>query len=73
MVAQISNFINNTFVQTESKIDSFNPSNGVLLCSMPDSGKTEADMAVSAASSAFKTWSVTSASYRANIMNKIGK
>ena len=48
-VIKISNFINNAFVATENKIESFNPSNGRLLCLVPDSGKLEADMAVEAA------------------------
>ena len=45
----ISNFVNNVFVKSENKIESFNPSNGRLLCLVPDSGKLEADMAVEAA------------------------
>ncbi len=48
-IIKISNFINNAFVTTESKIESFNPSNGRLLCLVPDSGKLETDMAVEAA------------------------
>jgi len=49
----ISNFINNVFVQSETKIESFNPSNGRLLCLVPDSGKLETDMAVEAALQGF--------------------
>lgn len=45
-VVHISNFINNVFVPTESTIESFCPSNGKLLCHVPDSGPREADMAV---------------------------
>jgi acyl-CoA reductase-like NAD-dependent aldehyde dehydrogenase len=53
----ISNFINNVFVQSESKIESFNPSNGRLLCLVPDSGKLETDMAVEAALQGYYTFS----------------
>ena len=72
MVVQINNFINNVFVSgDQDKIESFNPSNGELICTMPDSGHKEADMAVSAAAEAFKTWSVTTVEYRAHMLNKI--
>ena len=70
-VVHISNFINNVYVSTESHIESYNPSNGKLLCTVPDSGKREADMAVEAASQAFKTWSMTSPQQRAKYLNKI--
>ena len=72
MAVRISNFINNVYTTTENQIESHNPSNGSVLCVMSDSGKKEADMAVTAANQAFKTWSVTSPQYRANILNKIG-
>ena len=70
-VVHISNFINNVYVPTENKIESFNPSTGKPLCLVPDSGKMETDMAVEAASQAFKTWSLTSYNERARILNKI--
>ena len=68
---KLSNFINNVFVPTEKGIESFNPSNGKLLYIMPDSGKTETDMAVEAALLAFKTWSMTSVRRRAQLLNRI--
>lgn len=71
MATHISNFINNVFVPINNKIESYNPSNGKLLCYVPDSGKREADMAVEAASQAFKSWSLTSPMERARILNKI--
>ena len=70
-VIQISNFINNVFVPTESQIESQNPSTGKLLCYVPDSGKKETDMAVESAFQAFKTWSCTSVEKRAKILNRI--
>ena len=68
---QISNFINNVFVASEASIESRNPSNGQLLCYVPDSGKKETEMAVEAAFQAFKTWSCTSNNYRSKILNRI--
>ncbi len=67
----ISNFINNAFVASDSKIESLNPSNGKLLCLVPDSGKKEADLAVESALQAFKTWSKESPQARADYLNKI--
>lgn len=71
MVVRLSNFINNVYVPTVSQVESFNPSTGKLLYFTSDSGKEEADMAVTAANQAFKTWSLTSTNYRAQILNKI--
>jgi acyl-CoA reductase-like NAD-dependent aldehyde dehydrogenase len=67
----IKNFINNNYVLTDNTIDSFNPANGKLISKMPDSGKNEVDMAVEAASQAFKRWSITTVQERARILNKI--
>ena len=71
MEVQISNFINNTYLSCEENIKSYNPSNGKVLCLVPDSGKKEADMAVESARQAFKTWSKTSVVQRAAFLNKI--
>lgn len=71
MAVQISNFINNVFVPTSTKLESYDPSNGQLLCYVPDSGKKECDIAVEAAAQAFKTWSHTSHIERAKILNRI--
>ena len=71
MAIQISNFINNVFVPIEDKLESYDPSDGKLLCYVPDSGKRECDMAVEAASQAFKTWSMTSHIERAKLLNRI--
>jgi acyl-CoA reductase-like NAD-dependent aldehyde dehydrogenase len=71
MVIQINNFINNKYVSTENHIDGFNPSNGEIICKIPDSGKNEADMAIEAAKAAFESWSLTNFEYRAKILNKI--
>ena len=68
---RIQNFINNNFVASESYIDSYNPTNGKLISKIPSSGKNEVDMAVEAASQAFKEWSLTSVQERSKIMNKI--
>lgn len=70
-VLYLKNFINNNYFATESYIDSFNPTNGKLIAKVPNSGKLEVDMAVEAASQAFKKWSVKSAQERSNIMFKI--
>ncbi|RNA35112.1 aldehyde dehydrogenase family 8 member A1 [Brachionus plicatilis] len=71
MVIQITNFINNVFMPTSNHIESYDPSNGQLLCKVPDSGKNECDMAIEAAAQAFKTWSMTSQMERAKILNRI--
>lgn len=55
---KLANFINNVFVPTDEYIESYNPSTGDLHCLVPDSGKKEADIAVEAAHTAFKKWSV---------------
>lgn len=55
---RISNFINNVFLPTENYIESRNPSTDEVICFVPDSGKKEADIAVEAAHTAFKQWSV---------------
>lgn len=68
----ISNFIDNSYSKTENLIESFNPSNGQLLCVMPDSGESEANLAVRAAKEAFEGWSQESIEVRAGFLNKIG-
>jgi acyl-CoA reductase-like NAD-dependent aldehyde dehydrogenase len=70
-VIKISNFINNVFQPTNDYIESYSPNTGKLLCLVPDSGKRESDMAVEAAHTAFKTWSVKPVAERARILNKI--
>ena len=69
----IQNFINNAYSSTDMLIESFDPSNGQLLCVMPDSGENEAHMAVRAARQAFGSWSQESVEVRAEFLNKIGK
>lgn len=71
MVVEISNFINNIFVPTSNRIESYDPSNGQILCYVPDSGKKECDIAVEAAAQAFKSWSNTSHIERSKILNRI--
>ncbi len=71
MAINIHNFINNIYLPTESQIESTNPNNNELLCTIPNSGRNEAQMAVNAAKQAFKSWSLTTVAYRANLLNKI--
>jgi acyl-CoA reductase-like NAD-dependent aldehyde dehydrogenase len=70
-ILTLRNFINNEYVDTDSYFDSFNPSTGDLSTKIPNSGKKEAELAVSAASAAFLTWSKTSPTERAAYLNRI--
>ncbi len=53
--------------------DSHNPSNGKLLASFAKGNDKDIDAAVSAAKSAFTSWSQTSVTERATILNKIAE
>jgi aminomuconate-semialdehyde dehydrogenase len=70
-IITIHNFINNNDVPSESYIENINPSNGKLIAKIPNSGKIEADMAVEAASQAFRVWSQTSVQERSKYLNRI--
>jgi acyl-CoA reductase-like NAD-dependent aldehyde dehydrogenase len=70
-VLRLRNFINNQYVDTDSYVDSYNPSNGKLLAKIPNSGKSEAEAAVNAALEAFKKWSKTTPAERSVYLNRI--
>lgn len=69
----IDNFINNEFVKpTEGAyFDTFNPAHGVPHAQIPDSTKSDVDLAYKAASTAFTSWSKTTKAERARILYKI--
>ncbi|KAG4432258.1 hypothetical protein IFR05_012264 [Cadophora sp. M221] len=67
-------FINNKYVDAKSghRFSVTNPSNGTLVAEgVHSAGAEDVDLAVSAASQAFKIWSKTKGSERAKCMNKI--
>ncbi|XP_021378179.1 aldehyde dehydrogenase family 8 member A1-like [Mizuhopecten yessoensis] len=67
----VANFINGEFVPTNSYIPSFDPSTGKIWAKIPDSGEEEINKAVTAAQTAFKTWSVKTAEERSKVLMKI--
>ncbi|XP_053880234.1 2-aminomuconic semialdehyde dehydrogenase isoform X2 [Malaclemys terrapin pileata] len=67
----LENFINGKFVPCPSYIDSYDPSTGDVYCRVPDSGKEEVEVAVTAARDAFLGWSSKSPQERSQIMNKL--
>ncbi|XP_069107122.1 2-aminomuconic semialdehyde dehydrogenase-like [Argopecten irradians] len=69
----VANFINGEFVPASSYVPSFDPSTGKVWAKIPDSGAEEVDKAVTAAKTAFKTWSVKSAEERSKVLMKIAE
>lgn len=69
----LSNFISNDFVSSSSNewIDSFEPKTGRLYARMPSSSIADVEVAVSAATKAFKDWSRTSRAERSKYLLSI--
>ncbi|XP_041361231.1 2-aminomuconic semialdehyde dehydrogenase-like [Gigantopelta aegis] len=67
----VSNFINGKYEATSTYIDSYDPSTGEVWAKIPDSGQTEVDLAVKAATQAFDGWSSTPPAQRSKILNRI--
>jgi aminomuconate-semialdehyde/2-hydroxymuconate-6-semialdehyde dehydrogenase len=69
----LSNYINGTFQapRTAKYISSINPATALEYAQLPDSGESDVNAAVSAATAAFETWSATSAQYRSEVMIKV--
>jgi aminomuconate-semialdehyde/2-hydroxymuconate-6-semialdehyde dehydrogenase len=70
---KIKNYINGELVEPISKsyLDNVNPSTGEIYSYIPDSDKEDVEHAVKSAKAAFKSWSETSITDRAKIMNRI--
>ena len=70
---KISNYINGELVEPVNGkyFDNYNPSNGTVYSLIPDSEKTDIDLAVASAKEAFKTWSKTSSQERSNTLIKL--
>ncbi|KII61256.1 putative succinate-semialdehyde dehydrogenase [NADP(+)] [Thelohanellus kitauei] len=69
------NFINNIFVQPKSgKVyERTNPVDGSKIGVFADSSPQDAEMAITAAAEAFKSWSKTSYDFRADLLVKLSK
>ncbi|NMH26925.1 aldehyde dehydrogenase family protein [Flavobacterium silvaticum] len=67
------NFIGGKFVEPASGqyFDNESPIDGKVFTKAARSNKEDVEKAIDAAHEAFKTWSVTSATYRSNLLNKI--
>lgn len=67
------NFIGGKFVEPKSGqyFDNESPIDGKVFTQAARSNKEDVDFAIDSALEAFKTWSKTSAAYRASILNKI--
>lgn len=70
---KIKNYINGELIEPISKtyLDNVNPSTGEIYSLIPDSDKDDVELAVKAAKAAFKSWSETSITDRAKVMNRI--
>ena len=66
-------YINGEWVDAENKsvLKSYNPATSEYLASFPDATEGDVNKAVKAAQEAFKTWKYTTASKRAELLNKI--
>lgn len=69
----LQNFIGDKFMNSVSgnTLENINPSTGLSSGTIPESDHQDIQLAVDAATSAFKTWSVSSPEFRFRIMNKI--
>jgi aminomuconate-semialdehyde/2-hydroxymuconate-6-semialdehyde dehydrogenase len=69
----LENYIGGNFIGPLSGqfIDGINPSTAEIFCQIPNSNTKDVDIAVSAAKSAFESWSNTSVEKRFSILNKI--
>jgi acyl-CoA reductase-like NAD-dependent aldehyde dehydrogenase len=69
----VANFIDNAWHQPKSnrRIENMNPASGEIFSSLPNSGKEDIDLAVTAAKVAFKTWSNLPAKERSFFLKKI--
>lgn len=68
----IQNFVSNEFAPHDGLwIDSFNPKTGKIFARVPSSSEKDVENAVISASKAFPSWSKTTKSHRAKILNKI--
>lgn len=70
---KIKNYINGELIEPLSKtyLDNVNPSTGEVYSLIPHSDKEDVELAVKAAKAAFKSWSETSITDRAKVMNRI--
>jgi aminomuconate-semialdehyde/2-hydroxymuconate-6-semialdehyde dehydrogenase len=72
---KIKNYIDGEFYNpiSDEYIDNYDPSTGAIYSLIPDSDERDVNIAVDAASEAFKTWSVTPVSVRSKILLKIAE
>lgn len=68
---KILNYINGQWTDTDQKIDLYDPSNGEVYGSLPESGVEEVEKAVEAAQAAFHEWSGMSIGERSRILVRI--
>ena len=68
-----ANLINGEWIAADSgkTIDVINPATGLVIGTVPNSGKAETKRAIDAAAEAFKTWRKTSALERSKLMRKL--
>ena len=70
---KILNYINGALVEPNSGnyFKNYNPSNGLVYSLIPDSNKSDIDIAVRSAKEAFKTWSTTPKQKRSDLLMKL--
>ena len=73
MRLDIQNFIGGVFVKpvTGEYFDTYNPSTGVVLTQIPDSGIEDVENAVTSARTAFPIWSGMTKEKRSALLNKV--
>lgn len=72
---KLQNYINGAFVPpaTGQYMENINPATGEVYGSIPMSGPADVDHAVEAAEAAFSSWSITAATDRFRILNRIAE
>src|SRR5678816_205504 len=70
---EFQNYINGKWVKGNSTFQTINPANEELLAEIAQAETSDVDVAVSAAREAFKSWRLTPAPLRGELLYKIGE
>ena len=69
---EFQNYINGRWVEGRNKFQTINPANEELLAEIAQAENSDVDLAVNAATEAFKSWRLTPAPLRGELLFKIG-